>query len=70
MDLNKMQKLFDKKIWSVSKHNGEYYVTLDDGNSSYNKNIYVVNSTYTSKTVTHIPLPILETYELIYSIGL
>ena len=67
MDLDKMQKLFDKPIWSVSKYDGEYYVTLDDGNISYNKNIYIVNDTCTSKTETHIPLPILETYELIYS---
>lgn len=60
-----LQKFFDKDIYSISKHNGLYYVVLEG--PEFIKPVWVVDVKKGTKTETGIPLPELESYELIYS---
>ena len=60
-----LQKFFDEEIYSISENEGVYYVVLEG--REFIKPVYEVNLHHKICIETGIPLPILETYELIYS---
>lgn len=63
-----LQKFFDKKIVSISKNCGYYYVTLDDG--FFVKPVYRVKIDGELVEKVGISAIELDRYELIYSRGI
>ena len=60
-----IQSLFKEEVYSISEHNGLYYVTLEG--KEFIKPVYEVDITKMTKVATGMPLPILESYDLVYS---
>lgn len=63
--LDTIQSLFKEEVYSISEHKGLYYVTLE-GNE-FIKPVYEVDISKMTKVATGMPLPILESYDLVYS---
>lgn len=61
----KLQKFFDKEIYSISENEGLYYVVLEG--QDFIKPVYEVNLDAGTCKETGIPLPELETYSIVYS---
>lgn len=62
---NKLQKLFDKEIYSISKKDNLYYVVFTG--PEFIKPVYEVDIDGKSITEKSIPLPELEKMEVVYS---
>ena len=61
----KLQEFFDKEIYSISENEGLYYVVLEG--REFIKPVYEIDLDAGTCLETGIPLPMLQTYNLIYS---
>lgn len=62
---DKLQKFFDKDIYSICEEKGLYYVILDEDN--FIKTVYIVDLKEEKVTPSGISLPNLDSMKLIYS---
>ena len=62
---NKLQKFFDKEIYSICKNNNLYYVILDG--DEFIKSVYEIDIKGKNIREVGIPLPEIEKMEVVYS---